>query len=63
MAIIWKKQKDISYIWSTWSGYYPAYDSSEKNETQRRTLFLIKQTGNSRAKSEPSLSDLKASAI
>lgn len=62
MAILREKHKDISYIWSIWSGYYPSYDSSEKNETQR-TLFLIMQTGNSRAKLELSLSDLKAFAI
>lgn len=63
MAILREKHKDISYIWSIWSGYYPSYDSSEKNETQRRTFFLIMQTGNSRAKLEPSLSDLKTFAI
>lgn len=63
MAIIWEDHKDISYSWSTWGDYYPAYDSSEKNETQRITLFLMMQTGNSRVKLEPGLSYLKDSYI
>lgn len=63
MAIIWENHKDISYIWSTWGDSYPAYDSSEKNETQRRTLFPMMHTGNSTAKLESGLSYLKVSSI